>query len=76
MRQVNGKMGGEISFPKAMWLSTAVYLWFFQPLFFYIQITNLEIKFLLKYFLILMWVRGIAELIMLYKFKNSENISK
>ena len=64
-------MGGGISRPKAIWLTYAVYVWFFMT-----PILALDTNVAIPYRLILgafacsMWIRGIVELLMLYHWKN------
>lgn len=70
-RQNNQKgLGGKISRAKFLWLMLAVYEWFLFPLFLLtFPLSNLY-WWAVASFAINLWTRGIAELLMLYKFKN------
>ena len=64
-------MGGGISKPKAIWLTYAVYVWFFMtPILALAPNIALPYRVILGAFAVSMWARGIAELLMLYVWKN------
>ena len=65
------KMGGGISTPKAIWLGYAVYVWFFMAPILALD-SNLapSLRVIIGSFALSMWLRGIAELLMLYVWKN------
>lgn len=70
-RQNNQKgLGGKISRAKFLWLFLAVYEWFLFPLFLLTFPLSTPFKWAVASFAINLWIRGIAELFMLYKFKN------
>ena len=72
-RHQNGRqqMGGGISRPKAIWLTYAVYVWFFMTPILALEgnIAN-HYRIILGAFAVSMWARGIVELLMLYVWKN------
>lgn len=63
--------GGPISTPKSFWLAYTVCTWFFFPIIlaFNPEVTS-GLKSILIFHLISWWVRGILELIMIYKWFN------
>lgn len=63
-------LGGKISRAKFMWLMLAVYEWFLFPLFLLTFPLSPPFKWAVASFAINLWIRGLAELLMLYKFKN------
>ena len=64
-------MGGGISGAKAIWLTYAIYVWFFlTPLLAWDANTPLGFARIFGVFAVSMWVRGLAELAMLYFWKN------
>jgi len=64
-------MGGGISRPKALWLTYAIYVWFFMtPILALDTSLASPYRFILGAFSVSMWARGIAELLMLYVWKN------
>jgi hypothetical protein len=66
-----GRLGGAISRAKAVWLSYAVYLWFFLcPLLALDPAVARPARLLLGAFAAFMWLRGVAELLLLYVFKR------
>ena len=72
-RQQNarGSRGGRISGPKAAWLFYAVFLWFFVcPLVALDAGVHPALRTVLGLFAASMWLRGLAELYMLYVSKN------
>jgi hypothetical protein len=65
------RIGGKISFSKNLWLFYCIYTWFFLlPLSIYLLPLPQELKMLWGMFSIWMWIRGIAELYMLFVSKN------
>lgn len=69
-QNVKAHLGGKISNPKIFWLCYTVYSWFFIPLFLAWVEADERIKMTLLGWAILFWVRGVAEMFMLYKWKN------
>lgn len=70
-RQKRGALGGGISAPKMAWLGLAVYLWFLAcPLVALDDHVTPQLRWVLGAFALSMWIRGIAELYMLYVSKN------
>ncbi len=70
IRQNAGAMGGRMSAPKALWLSWAVLAWFFvAPLLAADAGVAPPLRKVLAVFGAWMWVRGVAELLLLYVFK-------
>jgi hypothetical protein len=64
-------VGGVISVPKALWLSGAIFFWFFYPaLFLFDPAVSLPWKILLALHLASWWTRGPLELFMIYKWFN------
>lgn len=63
-------VGGQISGPKAMWLSYTVITWFLAPLLFFFIDIHHNLLFILVIHLISFWTRGIVELFMIYKYFN------
>ena len=73
LRQQNSKagLGGRISKPKLLWLLYAVYFWFLVcPLLAFEAAVPRPIRFILGGFAAVMWLRGMAEMFMLYVSKN------
>lgn len=63
--------GGRISRPKIAWLFYAVFLWFFVcPLVALDPSVHPALRFTLGIFSVVMWLRGVAELYMLYVSHN------
>lgn len=70
-RQNKGDIvGGDISTPKSLWLVFAIGAWFFYPFLFYLTELNNDLKMVLNFHLISIWLRGIIELVMIYKLFN------
>ena len=70
-QNAQGARGGGISGPKVAWLFYAVYLWFlFCPLVALDAAVHPALRTVLGLFAACMWVRGLAELYMLYVAKN------
>ena len=71
-RQSNNKIGGEIAYSKSFWLGYTLINWFFLPIILttssYAFSSNL--LFILSILTFSMWIRGIIELFMLFRFKN------
>jgi hypothetical protein len=67
---LNPWTGGQISWPKAFWLAYAIQTWFFLPLFFFQSSTPDFIRYILIFHLISWWLRGLCELVMIYKWFN------
>jgi hypothetical protein len=67
----NQKIGGEIALSKSFWLSYTLLSWFVLPLLFLYH-TNLSINFrmIMGALTCSMWIRGIIELIMMFRFKG------
>lgn len=66
-----GGLGGRISRPKLLWLLYAVYLWFVVcPLLALDSAVPAPMRLILGVFAVVMWLRGVAELVMLYVTKN------
>lgn len=66
-----GRMGGAISRAKAVWLGYAVYLWFFAcPLLALDPAVARPARLLLGAFGAFMWLRGVAELVLLFWLKR------
>lgn len=63
--------GGPISWPKSFWLSYTIQTWFFLPFFFFIP-TDVPtfLKALITFHLMSWWVRGLLEMVMIYKWLN------
>ena len=60
--------GGPISWPKSLWLSNAIYSWFFYPIFLSLLFNHRsDLQFLLLANLVSWWTRGILELFMIYR---------
>ena len=67
----SARIGGGISAPKAIWLTYAVYVWFFMtPILALESNVALHFRIILGTFAVSMWIRGVAELLMLYIWKN------
>ena len=70
-QNAKGALGGRISGPKVAWLFYAVFLWFLVcPLVALDTAVPVEARVVLGAFAALMWLRGAAELFMLYVTKN------
>jgi hypothetical protein len=69
-QNVHKSMGGPIALSKVLWLGLCVYGWFFVP-FVFVWAGPLAppLWWTLVSFSVSMWVRGIAELLLLYKWK-------
>jgi hypothetical protein len=63
-------VGGDISTPKSLWLSYTVISWFLFPFVFLFLDINSPLKILVQIHLISFWVRGLIELVMIYKLFN------
>jgi hypothetical protein len=67
----SSKLGGAISRPKQLWLAYAIFVWFFlSPILALDPNLPREHRTILGVFSLLMWVRGIAELVMMYWTKS------
>jgi hypothetical protein len=67
----HAKLGGRISRPKQLWLGFTVYAWFcLCPLLALEGALHPVLRTLLGVFALSMWIRGIAELVMLYVTRN------
>jgi hypothetical protein len=65
------KLGGAISRPKQLWLAYAIFAWFFlSPILAFEPSFTPAFRTVVASFSILMWVRGAAELVMMYGTKN------
>lgn len=64
------KIGGKIALCKLFWLDYTLIVWFFLPIYFYINFFKAGHFYVLYLLSISMWIRGIAELFMLYVTKN------
>lgn len=63
-------IGGIISTPKSLWLSYTVTTWFFLPIIFlFLELHPLSQKILFIH-LISFWLRGLIELVMIYRLFN------
>jgi len=69
IRQEKNMIGGKIAWTKSFWLSYTLIAWFFLPPIFYFQDIG-PAKNLLIIISLSFWIRGIIELVMLFKFKN------
>lgn len=68
---LNPWTGGRISWPKSFWLSYTIHTWFFLPFFFFLfPETPVFLKMIIGFHLLSWWVRGILELVMIYKWLN------
>jgi hypothetical protein len=66
-----GRMGGSISRAKMLWLLYVLYLWFLLcPILYFEESLLWPLRRLLLAVSLLMWLRGIAELAMMYVLKN------
>lgn len=63
-------MGGKIAYSKSLWLMYCLFSWFILPIYFLIYPTNSDFSKVYALFGLSFWIRGIAEMLMLYKFKN------
>jgi hypothetical protein len=67
----NPKLGGAISRPKQLWLGYAIYVWFFlSPILAFEPLLHGSLRAILGVFAALMWLRGIAEMVMMYGTKT------
>jgi hypothetical protein len=67
----NPKLGGAISKPKQLWLAYAIYVWFFlAPILAFEPALDPSLRLILTAFGALMWLRGIAEMVMMYGTKT------
>jgi len=64
-------VGGPISWPKALWLYHAIFSWFLVPLV-YLSFPDLHIslKIVIGSHALIWWIRGLTELVMIYKLYN------
>lgn len=70
-KQRAGALGGAMSKPKAYWLSFAIWFWFLVcPAAALDDVLALPVRMALGAFGISMWLRGAAEMVMLYVTKN------
>jgi hypothetical protein len=70
-RQNKGDIvGGDISTPKSLWLCFAIGAWFFYPFFYFLTPLESSLFHILFFHLISIWVRGLLELVMIYKWYN------
>ena len=66
-----GKLGGRISRAKMLWLLYVLYVWFLLcPALSFDEALRPSLRVLLRAVTVLMWTRGLAELAMMYVFKN------
>ncbi len=63
-------VGGNISTPKALWLSYTVGSWFFLPILFLFWPIDQGVKYVIIFHLSSFWIRGVLELFMIYKWYN------
>jgi hypothetical protein len=63
-------VGGVISTPKSLWLSYTVITWFLAPIIFLCLPVHPNLMFILVIHLISFWIRGLVELVMIYKWFN------
>ncbi|WP_127718389.1 hypothetical protein [Halobacteriovorax sp. HLS] len=63
-------VGGEISLPKSLWLSYTIGTWFFLPISFLIWPVDSGMKYVYMFHLVSFWIRGVLELVMIYKWFN------
>lgn len=69
-QQDQNQMGGKIAYSKSLWLMYCLFSWFILPIYFLIYPTNSDFSKVYALFGLSFWIRGIAEMLMLYKFKN------
>lgn len=70
-RQRRRALGGALSIPKQLWLGWTVYTWFFlAPLVAADPRSASPFSPWLAAFAIVMWIRGVAELVLLYRTKS------
>lgn len=68
---MNPWTGGPISWPKSFWLSYTIQTWFFLPfLFLFHTETPQFLKIIVSFHLLSWWIRGVLELVMIYKWFN------
>lgn len=68
---LNPWTGGPISWPKAFWLAYTIDTWFLLPfLFLFHPELSHELKYIIIFHLLSWWIRGILELVMIYKWFN------
>ncbi len=72
LQNSRNEVGGKISAVKSIWLFFVIYYWFLLPFFFFfINFDNYQTYILIiSLHLVSMWIRGIIELVMIYKFYN------
>lgn len=64
-------VGGEISWPKALWLAYALGSWFFVPWVFALSPSTAEpLRWAIYFHLASWWLRGPVELVMIYRWFN------
>ena len=63
-------VGGDISTPKSLWLSYTVISWFLFPFVLLYLDINSSLKLLIQIHLVSFWMRGVVELVMIYKLFN------
>src|ERR1700722_2017584 len=64
-------VGGPISIPKSLWLSGAIFFWFFYPLIYALDPSvSLAWKLVLGFHLLSWWIRGPLEVFMIYRWFN------
>jgi len=70
-QQRSGELGGRMAPAKAFWLGFAVFSWFVLPAVLALDAAvPLPFRWVLGVFAVSMWLRGVAEMVMLYAFKN------
>lgn len=63
--------GGPISWPKSFWLAFTILTWFFLPIFIWLHPDfPAGARALFAFHLGSWWIRGLLELVMIYKWKN------
>jgi hypothetical protein len=72
IKQTKNSLGGQMAWSKSFWLAFTLISWFFLPIIFNATNNGLSIDFLFltKVLTMSMWIRGIIELFMLFKFRN------
>lgn len=70
-KQARGALGGRISRAKAYWLPFAIFFWFVAcPAAAALSVLSAPVAYTLLGFGVFMWLRGAAEMVMLYVTKN------